>query len=704
MGLMNRMRDKTHIILIVLVLAFLGTIIFQWGMDLLGLKGQQYVELGSVNGEEISHAEFDRIVQQTIEQQKQQTGEDPDETVVQMIREQVWNQMVEQLLAQQQCKKLGIKVTDAEITNWVYNSPQTLPDDIKRYFIDSTGQFNMAVYQQALASKNPDVAKFWTQVEDQLRRTLLFQKLTSVLTASVRVPQSDVLQKYKDDNIYAAFDYAFLDAQSVQDNAVQVTDEDLKNYYEKHKDDFRTDEMAKLKYILFSDNPTAEDSTITEKQLRALTKEMKRYNEKDSDFVNLINSNSLEKFNDTTYKKPNELSPQVVQFLFGAKKDSISDVIQASDGYHLIKFLDSREGQTVYTNASQITVNYGTDTNSARAKAEEIIKRLKSGENFEKLVSQFSDDLASKNNNGNMGWFSKGTIDKDLQSAIDDAKINEIAGPVKTSKGFVIFTVHAREKKEFKFADIKKAVKTSTKTIDAIRKRAEDFTYVANKTNFDDEAKKDNLQVLDVPPITQSSFIPGAGQNKSVTKFAFNEKPNSISDPIKIQGGYAVYFLVGKNPAGYQKFEDIKDKALMPLVRTEKKLDMLKQRAADLRNKIAGNNIQSLKASDPGIVIQSVDSFTVSKANPQIGIDYDFDNALFKLSNGQLSDPIRTTKGYYIVQMKTVTPFDETKFNAQSEKIMNDMLAQKKQQVLQQMVEDWKEKAVIVDNRDKYYR
>ena len=704
MGLMNRMRDKTHIILIVLVLAFLGTIIFQWGMDLLGLQGQQYVELGAVNGEEISHAEFDRIVQQTIEQQKQQTGEDPDESVIQMIREQVWNQMVEQLLAQQECKRLGIKVSDAEITNWVYNAPQTLPDNIKRYFIDSTGQFNMTVYQQALSSKNPDVAKFWTEVEDQLRRTLLFQKLTSVLTSSIRVPQSDVLQKYKDDNIFASFDYVFLDAQMIQDNAVQVTDDDLRSYYDKHKDDFRTDEMSKLKYILFSDNPTAEDSTLTEKQLRALTKEFKKYTEKDSDFVNLVNTNSLEKFNDTAYKKPNELSPQVAEFLFAAKKDSVSDVIKASDGYHLIRFLDSKEGTAIYSNPSEISVNYGTDTNSAKAKAEEIVKRLKAGENFEKLAGQLSDDQATKGNGGNMGWLTKGNFEKDLQDAIDNAKIGEIVGPVKTKQGYVVVTVHAREKKEFKFADIKKTVKTSTKTIDVIRKRAEDFTYVANKSNFDEEAKKDNIPVLEVPPITKSSFIPGAGQNKAITKFAFGEKPNSISDPIKIQGGYAVYYLVAKNPAGYQKFEDIKDKVLLPLVRTEKKLDLLKQRATDLRSKITGNNLQSLKTVEPGITIQSVDSFSVSKGNPQIGVDFDFDNALFKLANGQLSDPIRTSRGYYIAQMKSVTPFDEAKFNAQSDKIMNDMLTQKKQEALQQWVQDLKDKSQIVDNRDKYYR
>jgi parvulin-like peptidyl-prolyl isomerase len=303
-----------------------------------------------------------------------------------------------------------------------------------------------------------------------------------------------------------------------------------------------------------------------------------------------------------------------------------------------------------------------------------------------------------------MGWFTKGTLEKELQDAIDNAKIGDINGPVKTKQGFVILSVHAREKKEFKFADIKKTVKTSTKTIDAIRKRAEDFAYVSNKSSFDEEAKKDNLPVLDVQPITKTSFIPGAGQNKTVTKFAFNEKPNSISDPIKIQGGYAVYYLVAKSPAGYQKYEDLKDKILLPMVKTEKKLDILKQRAADLRSKITGNNIQSLKSTDPGINIQSIDSFSVSKVNPQIGNDFDFDNALFKLSNGQLSDPIRTQRGYYIVQMKNVTPLDESRFNSQSEKLMNDMLTQKKQEALQQWVQDLKDKASIIDNRDKYYR
>ena len=62
-----------------------------------------------------------------IDQQRQQTGQDPDETLVAMIRDQVWDNMVTQILIEQEIKKLGINVTNQEILNWVYNSPQTLP-------------------------------------------------------------------------------------------------------------------------------------------------------------------------------------------------------------------------------------------------------------------------------------------------------------------------------------------------------------------------------------------------------------------------------------------------------------------------------------------------------------------------------------------------------------------------------------------------
>lgn len=703
MGLMNRMRDKTHIILIILVLAFLATIVFEWGMNYLGMRGSGTVIFGSVNGQEIRYQDFETRMQQAVDQQKQQTGEDPDESMMQMIRDQVWDQMVNEVIIQQQIEKLGIKVTNQEILNWVYNSPQTLPDPIKKNFIDSTGNFNMSYYQQALATKDPKVEEFWTKVEDYLRIILLNDKLQSVITGTVRVTEADALQKYKDEHLFATFNFIALSPGSIPDNQIQVSDDELKSYYDNNKDDFRTEESVKLKYVLFSDNPTAADSTATEKMLLGLRKELKRYPADDSDLISLVNTNSASKYN-SGFTKPSELAPEVTNFLFSAKKDSVSDIIKASDGYHLVRYLDSKEGEELFTNSSHILINFGTDTNAAKLKAEQVYKRAKSGEDFSKLASEFSDDPGSKNKGGNLGWFTKGAMVKEFEDAVMNAKIGEIIGPVKTQFGFHIIKINDRQKRIFKVADIKKPVTTTTSTRDAIRKRAEDFTYIAAKGNFDEEAKKINMQVFDIPPITKSSYIPGAGQNKAITKFAFNENTNSISTPIRIQGGYAAYFIVEKIPTGYMKYDEIKEKLLLSKVTLQKKLNILNQKAEEIKNKIINNDLASVTKIDPQLQIQSADSFSVAKPKPQIPNDFQLLNTVFKLKDGQISEPIRTDEGYYIVQMKSITPFDEKNYQSQRDVIMNSLIQERKQTISQEWLNALRDKADILDNRDKYFR
>lgn len=704
MGLMNKLRDKTHIILIILIVAFLATIVFEWGMDYLGMRGgSMTMELGSVNGQDLKLADFENQVNFAIDQQRQQTGQDPDEQMIQMIRDQVWDQMVTQILVEQEIKNLGITVTNQEILNWVYNSPQTMPDVIKRNFMDSTGQFNMAVYQQALTTKTPEVTKFWSQVEEYLKQTLLQQKLQSVITGTVRVTEGEVLQKFKDDNIKASFDYLFLDVAGVQDNQIQFSEEDLKAYYEKNKSSFKRDESAKLRYVMFSDAATMDDTVTTEKQMRALIKDLKRVNAADSLTWAVINDNSQTKFTNN-FVKPNEISPDVAAFLFSAGKDSISDVIKASDGLHLIRLIDTKDGDAVFSNASHVLVNFGTDTNAARQKAENIYKQALGGADFVKLAAENSDDPGSKFKGGDLGWFTKGAMVKEFDEAVQNGKPGDIIGPIKTQFGFHVIKVKGKSNKEFKFADIKKLVTATGKTKDAARKKAEDFAYVSRKGNMDEEAKKLGIQIIDIPTaVTKDAFIPGAGQNKSVTKFALTESKGTISDPIKIQGGYAVYIIADKSPAGYSPFEEVKAAIVTNLVKLEKKLDLLKTQADNMKNQAAGN-LASLKASNPNAVILSADTISVSKPDQMIGNMPEFNNVVFKMQNGQLSDPIRTSRGYYVVQMKNITPFDQNKFQQDYTAIKAQLTTQKKQTIVQDWITELKAKAKIVDNRDKFFR
>ncbi len=123
-----------------------------------------------------------------------------------------------------------------------------------------------------------------------------------------------------------------------------------------------------------------------------------------------------------------------------------------------------------------------------------------------------------------------------------------------------------------------------------------------------------------------------------------------------------------------------------------------------MKSKIQSNDINTLKNINPQLTINRADTVTVSAPNPMIGADFDFSNIVFKLQNGQISDPIRTQRGYYIVQMRNILPVDQTKFQAEYQNIKTQLLNNKKQTIVQDWLADLKEKAVIVDNRDKMFR
>lgn len=703
-GIMNKMRDRMPLIMIILVIAFLGTIVFDWGMNYLGIKGEKVI-FAKINGEEITYQEYEQLVQQQIEMMRQQNqGKDVDENTVQQIREQVWNNLLTQTLTKQEMKRLNIDVRDAEILDWIYNRPESLPDVIKKNFMDSAGVFNTAFYQQALQMKTKEATTFWNQVEQYLRDVLLGEKMQAVLTSSVIVPEGEVLQKYKDENIKAKFNYVFLDLNTITDTSVNVvSDEEMKKYYDEHKDEFRQENTVKFKYVIFSDAPTIEDSNSAKKQMEIYINELKDSKLEDSSLIKLVNDISSTPYNDK-FQKPNELGKGAVNFLFNAKIDDVSDLIIDQDGYKIIRLIDFKEGEDTYVNASHILFNFGSDTSGAKKKAEDILKRVRAGENINELASQLSEDPSAKQNNGDLGWFTKGAMVKEFEDACMNGKVGDIVGPVKTQYGFHIIKITGRSKKQFKFAEIKKVVNAGGRTKELARKKAEDFyTDVDKGQNFDTLAKMLNVTVSVTGDIAKDGFIPGAGQNKNLISFGLDNKIGKLFNTIKVQGGYGVYQIINKIPEGFKNFDSVKVNAIKPKIVQQKKFELLKQKADDLFSKIQNGDLNSISQFDPNYKVESSDSITMSKPDAKIGQDYGLYNEIFSTVQGQPPEIIKGIKGYYIVSNINVTPFDEQDYISKSATIKKELLTQRQQSAVQEWLANLQNKADIIDNRDRFF-
>lgn len=712
-GIMNKMRDRMPLIIIILIVAFLGTIVFEWGMNYLGLRGYQQIVFGKVNGVEINYQEYETLLQRQLEQMKEQNkGKELDEQSYQQAKEQVWNYIVQQTLKEQEMQRLGVKVTDQEVLNWVYNEPETLPDWLKNNFVDSLGVFHSEYLQAAIQA--PENKEKWVEIEQYLIKILQDNKLNSLIAASVSVSEGDILQRYKDENLKVGFSYILLDPNSITDtNMFQISNEEMKKYYDDNKDEFKQDEAVRFKYLIFPDMATADDSANVRKLLEGYIKQLKNSSVEDSSLIKIINDESASPFN-TEFQKPNALGKGVVNFLFNAAKDSVSNLIIDQDAYKIVKLLDSREGDETFVNASHLLINFGTDTAASKKRAEDILARIKKGEDFEKLANELSEDPSAKQNNGDLGWFTKGAMVKEFEDAVMNGKVGDVVGPVKTQFGFHLIKVKGKSKKEFKIAELKKPVTASSRTKDIARKRASDFMKqleggegsilscnAGKKLIIDTLSRSVNLMCMTTPEVSKGGFVPGAGQNSNIIKFGLENGVDKVFGPVKVQGGYGVYQVFQKISEGYKDFDSVKTMMIKPKLQQKKKFEIMLQTANEIKNKIQNNDINTLKTIYPQYNIETADSVSISKPDQKVGLDYKVLNTIFKMKAGEVSAPLKGDRGYFIVKVNWITPFNEADYLAKQNDIRKQLLMSKQQTAVQEWMQNLQNNAEIEDNRDR---
>lgn len=162
---------------------------------------------------------------------QQQTGEAPTPQMSDLIREQVFNALVEERLRQQAMERLGITVTDDEVVQMVLgDNPHPI---IKAYFGDENGNVNRALLQNFI--DNPAAREDWIRLEEYLRAERARQKLEQLLLATVHVSDQEVEEEYRRRTLRADARYVALRYAEVPDDSVTVTESDLRRYYNEHR-------------------------------------------------------------------------------------------------------------------------------------------------------------------------------------------------------------------------------------------------------------------------------------------------------------------------------------------------------------------------------------------------------------------------------------------------------------------------------------
>ena len=697
MPIMTKMRDSMPVILIALVILFVVMIVFEWGMDYLGIKSGRHDYVGIIDGKKITYQEFSELVKRAAENQKKQTGQDPEEETIKDIRDQIWNSLIASTLVAKETQRAGITVSDQELVDWVKgdNPPQFL----MQQFEDSTGKFNRAAYDQTI--NDPKNKEIMIQVETGLREQRLSEKMQSLIFAAVRVTPGEIQERFENQSTKLEAQYALFDPNRFfSDSAASVTDDDLKKYYNENQEEFNAKASRKLKYVLFGDQPSAKDSQDVLVEANNIIQQAKA----GIDFLELQKSYS-ETPTPPAYFKHGQLSQEKEDAVFGAAVGDVVGPVKDFTGYHVMKILEEKNGTDVFVHARHILLSVnGGDESAVMKQANELIARARKGEDFASLARQYSTEPSASTTGGDLGWFGKGKMVKAFEDVALKGKPGQILGPVKSQFGIHIIKIEGRDSREVKIADITLPIKTSQQTKDDAFQRAQDFAYVAKDGKLEKDAEGFGLQVRETPAFPKGGMIPGVGFNDAISKFAFEKDLGDISEPYQLNGGVAVFKISEVKKEGIRPFDDVKS-LLQPRVVRKKKMAMMNEAVAKLRSSMNDSlDLSSLTASDARVTVQSTGQFSPTGTIPTIGRDNAFLGVAMTLPVQKISQPVEGERGYYLIKLLSKTPFDSTGFNMQKNILAAQMLQEKKQRIVNEWLANLKAKADIEDLRDTFYR
>jgi peptidylprolyl isomerase/peptidyl-prolyl cis-trans isomerase D len=551
MAMMERMRGFTKVILYTLVFAFVGTIIFDWGMDFTGLKSKAGL-IAEINGEEIQFNRFSQMYQAALDNYQQRTGIAPTDVQQDFILNQVWEDLVRNTLEKQIIEEKNIRATGLEIFHYIYEDPPEFIKNLDSTFTTPTGQLDRAKYNAALT--NPQNDPIWKNIEDFLRQNLPYQKLRDHIGATVFVTQSEVHQEYINRNQKASVEYLFFDPNRFNDVEMTIEESDIKNLYEEKRDTFKQAERRKIDYVIYSTRPTQKDTAAIEARAQELLERLRNgaaFSELASIYSDDIGS--AENGGDLGFQKRGAWVKPFEEAAFGAQAGEIVGPVRSNFGLHIIKITGKKEEENEeLVRASHILIKYGAteQTKSAALDSADFLAVFAREDGWEKAVN--SEKVSAQTT----AFFQEGAgfipglgIERSVSRFVFRNGKGSISDPIETENGYVVIRVADIEKERIKSLD---EVRSTLENELKLRKRKALAGELAGKakkeldsgTSMEAVAASDSLTLQKTDPFFRNGSVQGIGRDPVFIGAAFALTPGMISEPVEgIRGFYIIRLL-----------------------------------------------------------------------------------------------------------------------------------------------------------------
>ncbi|MBM6654753.1 SurA N-terminal domain-containing protein [Bacteroides mediterraneensis] len=712
MATLQKIRSKGPLLVIVIGLALFAFIAGDAWKVLQPHQGKQ--DVGEVNGEVLSAQDYQKMVDELSEVIKLTNGLNSlTEDQLNNVKDQVWQSYVNNKLIAEQAKKLGLKVTDAEIQAIIeqgthpllmqtpFRNPQTGmfdKDMLKKFLVD---------YANLDASKMPaqyveyyqKMGAFWKFVEKTLAESTLAQKYQNLVTKSlisnpVSAEDAFKARTEQSDLLLAGIPYS-----SINDSTIQVSDSEIKDRYNEKKEQFKQlVETRDIRYIDVKVVPSDADRKAVEKEVTDYSNQLATTT---SDFGTFVRSTgSSVNYSDVPVSKsvfPADVASRLdstgVNEVYGPYYN------QTDDSYNAFKVL-AKVSSPDSIQFRQIQV-YADTEEKTKTLADSIYNALKGGADFAAVAKIYGQT-------GEATWVNSQSwegaeLDTDNSKFINTLLNQPVDELTNVNIGQANLILQVMNKKsmqtKYKVAVVKRPVEFSKETYNAAYNKFSQF--VAQNTTIDSMVKNAEESGYTLTPRTDLSsaehYVGGVRSTREALKWIFAAKPGEVSPLYECgENDHLMVVALDKiHEAGYRDVNSVAE-MLRSEIRRDKKADKL---MAEMKKYNSIAQVKGMKdaVSDSvkHVTFSAPAYISVTRASePVIGA------VASKTAVNQVSAPIKGNAGVYMIQVYAKDKGNE-KFDAkQEEATLNNMAVRI---VGSQLINDLYQKAKVEDKRYLFF-
>ena len=719
MTALGKIRSKGILLIIIIGLGLFAFIAEEAFRSCNGIKGQNSQQIGEVLGEKIYVQDFQKLLEEYQDAMKLTMRTDNlSEDQLNQLKDQVWQQLVSERVMKEDCKKLGLTVTEDELQNVLNDGTNQLLTQTP-FVNQQTGRFDVSIlkqfidaYRKAEASNNSQqldqmrpAYNYWLFVEKNLRTQLLAQKYQSLLANCVLSNKVEAKMAFNEENEEAQIQLASIAYNTIKDADIKVTDEELKAKYEELKPAFRQQQETRdVKMVDVQVKASATDRAQLQKDMAGYQKQLAAA--ADPTQVVSKSGSMIQYIGLPVSGKAFQQYPDIASKIDSMAVGTTGVVENTKDNtYNIVRIL-SRTELPDSVEFRQIQVG-GKTLEAARASADSIQKAIAAGGDFQAIAKRYGQDSTTTWFTGAM-YEQASTMSQDNRTYIE-ALLNGAVGStqnIELTQGNVVIQVLNRKAMKSKAvaAVIKKEIRFSDNTYSKAYNRFSQFV-TQSQTSLADlqkHATKFGYTVQDLNDFATSSHtvgnVGGSGIRDAI-KWIFEAKEGQVSQLFeagKENDHLLVLCMTKIHPQGYRPWDDAQVKEILKReVIRDKKAEMIMAKLKGV-NSIAAAQAKGAKVSTVNQITFAAPAFiqATGAAEPALS------GAVAATAQGKFcSAPVKGNAGVYVFQVvkKQMSP---AKYNEEQQ---IQLCRQRAMQYMGNFMQDLVFGAGVVDNRYLFF-